>query len=489
MDGFDRLLYAGSDRLPPELAGQRPPCPWRKPIGLICWGLALITITLDLLGLDIILPAVGTVLLWLGLRPLRRENGAFRFAYACATVYAVLRLAGVLLQATPMDGCLAELIGREWVTATGSVPLYHVLRTVLVQTVLVLAVGGLWQGLKGVSIRAGQEPRTAAAGGLAILEALLILLALLGLEGWLLVGPVMLVWICLVVGLYKLSKSLDRVGYALRPAPMPVSSGLALGLWLGLHLLGIGVLPLLFSRLPVNSQTPAHAPGGDAPLRAELLELGFPEDILDDLGDRELSRFQGAYGLKKEGYHDGEGAHLDGMPSVVTIEVPVRDERYGSHTVCLAYLRWDSGESSGGFMEGIQVVPDLQGVTVRTTCPDAVLKWQDSAGISYIMPLDFRSDTDDAGTSCYFADFSLPEDVSGPVEGYLFWEAMPSLPETVSIYNYHVTIAHRRSAWQYPYTLPSDVLATGSHGPGWRTYQWAFEGQLAPEGKYDPGKY
>ena len=140
MDEFDRLLYEGSAQLPPELSELKPPCPWKKPISQICWGLALVTITLNFLGLDTILPAVGAALLWLGLAPLRRENSGFRFAYACATLYALLRLAVVLFQATPLDHWLAGLIGQEWNTTTGPVPLYYALRTVLIQLVLVLSL-------------------------------------------------------------------------------------------------------------------------------------------------------------------------------------------------------------------------------------------------------------------------------------------------------------------------------------------------------------
>ena len=76
--------------------------------------------------------SVGAALLWLGLAPLRRENGGFRFAYACATLYAVLRLTVILLQATPLDHWLASLIGQEWNTTTGPVPLYYALWTVLI---------------------------------------------------------------------------------------------------------------------------------------------------------------------------------------------------------------------------------------------------------------------------------------------------------------------------------------------------------------------
>ena len=491
MDEFDRLLYEGSAQLPPELSELAPPHPWKKPIGQICWGLALITITLNFFGLNILLPAVGTALLWLGLAPLRRENGGFRFAYVCATLYAVLRLTIILLQATPLDHWLAGLISGEWNTTTGPVPLYNALWTVLLQLVLVFTVGGLWQGLKEVFRQAGQKPRTASAGGLVILEVLLIPMALIGMEGWLLVGPVLILWICLIVSLRKISKSLDQAGYALKPDPMRVSGWLALDLWLGLHLLIIAALPLLFSRLPANLQTSTPAADSNSPIRAQLLELGFPEDILSRLDDSELARFEGAYGLKKEGYRNSEDRSPDGMPEIITVEVPVRDEKYGFHTVYLAYLHWNPNEASGGYMEGIQVAQDYQGVTAWTTRPDGVLKWQDSTGNAYTMPLDFWFDTDNAGTPCYYANFSLPENVSGPTEGFLFWEATPTRPETVSLYNFSVTAAHRRSLWQYPYTLPSEILASGFHAPSWqwRMYQWTSEGQLAPEGQYDPRKY
>ena len=485
MDEFDRLFDMDPGRLPPELAELEPPCPWKKPIGLICWGLALITITINGFGLNLILPAVGAVLLWLGLGSLRRENGGFRFAYGCAGLYAALRLAVVLLQATPLDGWLSGLVGGEWNTTTGSAPVYNVLWTVVLQLTLIFAVGGLWQGLKGVFRRAGQKPRTAAAGGVVIVEALLLPMALIGLEGWLLVGPILILWICLLVGLRKISKSLDQAGYALRAAPPQISGRIILGLWLALHLLAVGVLPLVFARLPDGEHTPVYGSHvSDHPLRGQLLELGFPEDILAGLDDSELARFEGAYGLKKEGYHDPAGPYPDGMPSVITVEVPVQDEKYGFHTVYLAHLYWSPDEASGGYMEGIQVIQDIQGVTVHTSRVEGTLKWRDSAGTACTMPLDFRFEADSAGRPCCYANFALPKEVSGPTEAFLFWEAVPSLPETVSIYNYQVTIAHKCSPWQYPYTLPSDILAAGTHSWQWRIYQRPSTGVLAPEGMF-----
>lgn len=491
MDEFDRMLYQDAQQMPPDMVNQEPPKPWKTPVKRISWGIVLISITLNFLGLDIILPAVGTVLLWLGLRPLRWTNGGFRFAYRCATVYAVLRLTTVVLQATPFDLAISKLSGMEWSTYTGTVPFYYALRTVVLQFALTLAVAGLWRGLKAVFLDADQSPRTTAAGGLVILEALMIPLALIGLNGWLLVGPLLFLFIFLVWSLHKLGKSLDEAGYALTPTPVRFPCGLAFGLWLGIPLAAVMILPVLFSRLPVPDQTPVCDPDGNASLRTELLNLGFPEDILSKLSDGELSKFQGAYGLTVKGQDDSSGSYPDGIPSVEMLEIPVRDDHYGFHTVYLAYLRWSAEEvSGGGYMEGIRVTPDWQGVTVHTSCPSGTLGWRDGNGTFHIAPLSFNFRSDGSSIPSYYADFSLPKGVEGPVEGWVSWEAAPTYPEKIAVYNYQLAFAHRLTPWQYPYRLPSDVLLSDNGSLGWRlNYQRAYTGQLAPDGQYVPGGY
>lgn len=489
MDEFDRLLYQGAEQLPSDLAGQEPPNPWKTPMTRICWGLALISVTLHLFGLDIILPAVGTVLLWLGLRSLRRENSGFRFAYFCVTVYTVLHLAVMVLRATPFELVMSKLIDMEWNTSTGAVPFYYALRTVTLQSALVLTAVGLWRGLRAVFAAAGQKPRTVAAGELVILEAMMIPLALIGLNGWLLVGPILILFVLLVRNLRKLGKSLDEAGYALAPAPVRFPGGLAFGIWLGIPLAALAILPLLFARLPVPDQTPEYGPDGNLTLRTELLDLGFPEDILSELTDGAVAKFQGAYGLTVKGQDSSVGSH-DGIPSTVMLEIPVRDDRYGFRTVYLAYLRWSAEEvSGGGYMEGIRVTPDLHSVTVHTSCPDGMLEWRDGDGTFHTAPLSFCFRSDSSMIVSYYADFSLPKGINGPVEGWVSWESVPSSPEKLTVYNYQLSFAHRLSPWQYPYQLPSDILLSGSIDPGWRLYQRPYTGQLAPEGEYESGVY
>lgn len=69
---FDELLREDAAALPPPADGEITP--WRTAMDRILWGMGLTTITLNFLWLDVLLPAIGAVLLVLGFRTLRREN-------------------------------------------------------------------------------------------------------------------------------------------------------------------------------------------------------------------------------------------------------------------------------------------------------------------------------------------------------------------------------------------------------------------------------
>ena len=63
---FDELLREDAAALPPPADGEITP--WRTAMDRILWGMGLTTITLNFLWLDVLLPAIGAVLLVLGFR-------------------------------------------------------------------------------------------------------------------------------------------------------------------------------------------------------------------------------------------------------------------------------------------------------------------------------------------------------------------------------------------------------------------------------------
>ena len=267
---FDALLTEGADTLPPA----PDVSPWRTAMYCIVWGIALKTLTLNFAYLNYILPTLGCILLVLGFRTMRQENGALRWAYGLSVAAAATRSVCAVLQALPVD------VG----------PAFGYADSVLMLGMLI----ALWRGMIGVSRAAGAEkPSAPAAGTLAAFYAVLIVLALIGLEGWLLVLPVLAVYLVILRNLVKLFRSLEDTGYAIHAAPVRLPAAAVLWGYLGLTLAAVVLAMLLGQRYPMDWQVRSDAPQ-DAAIRAELLELGFPQDVLDDLTAEETAGLAGA---------------------------------------------------------------------------------------------------------------------------------------------------------------------------------------------------
>lgn len=268
---FDELLREDAAALPPPADGEITP--WRTAMDRILWGMGLTTITLNFLWLDVLLPAIGAVLLVLGFRTLRRENAPLRWGYRLALLALAIRFAGDVLAALPVD--------------VGNAPAY-----VHIPVTLALYVC-LWRGMVGVSRAAGAEkPAAPAAGAMAVFYAALTALALIGLEGWLLVLPLLALYLFLLRSMVRLSRSLTDTGYAITAAPVRLSDSAVLWGSLAAMLAAVLLTAFLGQRYPMDWHTRSDAPQS-VPIRQELLEKGFPSYVLDDLTAEEVSRMAG----------------------------------------------------------------------------------------------------------------------------------------------------------------------------------------------------
>ena len=262
---FDDLLREDAAALPPPEKIN----PWQMAMTQVLWGFGLSTITLNFLYLDYILPALGAVLLVLGFRTLRRENRPLRWCYILSIAKLLVCAAGDVLAALPVK---VELPGAYISTAV----------------TLVLYIC-LWRGMVEVSRAAGAEkPAAPAAGAMALFYALLLPLALIGLQGWLLVMPILIVYAAILRNMWKLTRSLENMGYAITAAPVRLPD--AAVLWGGLGVLLAAVLLAMFlgQRYPMDWHARDDAPQ-DETIRQQLLAKGFPSYVLDDLTADEVS--------------------------------------------------------------------------------------------------------------------------------------------------------------------------------------------------------
>lgn len=296
---FDDLLREDAAALPPPAAGEINP--WSMAMTRVLWGLGLITITLNFLYLDVILPAVGGLLLVLGFCTLRRENTPLRWCYILSLASLAVRGACIVLAALPVE--------------TGLAPAY--VNIALLQVLYVC----LWRGMVGVSRAAGEEkPAATAAGAMAVFYAVLTVLALIGVEGWLLVLPMLVLYILLLRSMVRLSRSLADTGYAITAAPVRLPD--AAVLWGGLGVLLAAVLLAMFlgQRYPMDWHTRSDAPQNET-IRQQLLEKGFPADVLDDLTADEVAQLSGAVRV----YHQTERLYSNTDYREVTLSRFLRD--------------------------------------------------------------------------------------------------------------------------------------------------------------------
>ena len=274
---FDQMLTEDAAALPPPGVEVNP---WREAMCLVLWGLGLTTLTLHFLYLDVILPAVGAILMVLGFRTLRRENRAMQWCYRLSIAAAAVRSIAYTLNALPWE--------------TGYVPAYV---TILLTLALYVC---LWRGMVGVSRAAGSEkPAAPAAGALVIFYAVMIPLAYIGLEGWLAVLPLVIIYIVILRNLMKLSRSLADTGYVVTAAPVRLPSWAVLWGYLSVTLAAILLAMFLGQRYPMDWQPRADVPQ-DAAIRAELLERGFPEKVLNDLTAEETAKMSGATEIRTQ---------------------------------------------------------------------------------------------------------------------------------------------------------------------------------------------
>ena len=268
---FDQMLRENASALPPAMAEVNP---WREAMWLVLWGMGLTTITINFLYLDMILPALGGILLVLGFRTLRQENRALQWCWRLSIAIASVRSASFALAALPVD--------------VKNIPAY----AVMAMTFALYCC--LWRGMVGVSRAAGAEkPAAPAAGALVIFYAVICVLAFLELSGWLAVLPVLIAYIVILRNLVKLARSLADTGYAIHAAPVRLPSAAVLWGYLGLTLAAVLLAMFLGQRYPMNWQVRDDAPQ-DETIRVELLDLGFPEQVLDDLTAEEAAHMSGA---------------------------------------------------------------------------------------------------------------------------------------------------------------------------------------------------
>ena len=279
---FDLFLVETIDTPPPaELTDEFTP--WRSAMNRILWGTVWTTITLNFWYLDVILTATGHIMQLLGYRTLRNENRWFRLGYSLCWLRCIWWILNFAVHCTIYSGT-AEIERILSVCTYG----------MLIPAFLLLLA--LRNGIRTVQQKAELPPH--GGNGLLVCFCLMIFFAtarLGGIAAW----GLMIVYVCILRNLFTLSKELVEAGYAVSPAPVRFSDSAVKGICTAAILLTLITGLCFFDSYRMDWQTVTASQSGEAlAVRQELLELGFPEHILDDLTEEDLLSCKGARRIK-----------------------------------------------------------------------------------------------------------------------------------------------------------------------------------------------
>lgn len=278
---FESLLENSVSDLPPEDV-VADVTPWKKAMNHVLLGMALSAITLNFLCLDYILPAIGMVLSILGFRTLRKENKWFGACFAITLLRAAYLFPSLILNTTIHHGDV-------YASAIGSV--LSVANICLLFALFFCLRGGL----RAVQQKSDLTPHAGGAVALIVWYALLCALALIQYNGFIIAGAMIVGYIFIIRSLFKLSKELDEAGYAIHTAPARVSDcSIVIGM-VAVLLAGCTCGYLFGDSYDMaweTLNTEEHSEVQE--IKAELIELGFPEHILDDMSAEDIAACEGA---------------------------------------------------------------------------------------------------------------------------------------------------------------------------------------------------
>lgn len=459
-NSFDFL----SDREISEMLTPFPPpdnvtktvSPWRKATRQMLIGFALMAVVPQIFPLNLIFSVAGPILALLGFRSLRKENKWFFLGYVLSSIALGFEAVSLFLNSS---------IVRY--TAESSAPF-----TVMAMTSLLLIF------MMAVSISAGfitvkkkleYNSSNFSSYALIGIMALIIFLALINFTG-VFASLVLIAYVLVFIFLIRLSKELDEYGYAIEIASVQNSDKTVATICLGLAFLISLTGYIFFSRYPME-WTP-QVKTESAPIeeiKTNLLALGFPDYVLNDLKDEDILECENAVyvgsDVQMEAFNNGR--RVTETRGNVHYTHTEYDEKEMQFTIVYALINEEENEwkifhhfqwviDKGYYgTEAISVdPPDNSHIYITEEISGRVL--YDSEGVTYTSPFLKEGNQTYASTSIifhgqrfdeYFAEFSYPKE-SKNKRGYTTYSI--KISNTTICINSFLNYAHNITPLQYP---------------------------------------
>ena len=265
--------------------------PWHKSLLQILLGIALFTVSIDYLMLDVLMPFAGTLLMYLGFRTLRNENRWLLTGNILAGVEMLWATAELFLVSTALRLSWHQSVFYEicrWGIRGAQLGLLLCLR----------------QGIRAVQVKAERIPKLGAATAVMVLYIAAVLLTVPNdsvVLGYTRIG----VYALLLWTLYRLSGALNGAGYGLYSTPISFSDPVLSMLFVGLASASVIAGTLFLSKYPMRWTAQQQSTNEAYVQSYENLEAeGVSGGILRDLSEADILACGGAF--EKDVLVDGE---------------------------------------------------------------------------------------------------------------------------------------------------------------------------------------
>lgn len=286
---FEKEIHEALPEIPPNSISQKVfSC--RRAMNYIIAGFALTAFTFNIFALNYISVTAGYVLLLLGFRTLKHENKWFEFCFAASVIQNVLQVFYMGISSTVYRGAFSESV-------------YGIVFTFTRALIWILMLVLFAQGLKALQKKAGLKRRAVSVAAMIIWYLALYCLSIFQIADAIVFfafGAVFLVaYIFILRGLYKTSKALYTSGYAIKAFPIKVADK-----WLALiSAAAVAVVVSLgftfFSSFPMDWTPVSESEHSEVEeIKEQLIDLGFPENVLNDISEEDIKACEGAVGVK-----------------------------------------------------------------------------------------------------------------------------------------------------------------------------------------------
>ena len=328
---FETLIMDSMPDLPPENIAKNI-TPWKIFIYYILIGLILNTITISFWNLQYILPFIGNFFILFGFRVLKKENHWFYYGYIFSWICMLASLPALILNTTLYSSLYASTgLLKPFLMVIGIAKLF--------------CFYGLYRCLvfafREIQEKCGMKPQL-FTGNLILGWCMVIcFLDIFRYSGTIISLILLIAYGFIIYGIYTMTKELEHIGYSIQIAPVHIS-GLKIVITMLSILLLCGLVGYsFFDSYPMEWTEKIDTPGEEILLiKEDLIEKGFPKDVLDDLTQEDLLECKDAKRIITDtiSYKNYDDIPKEYVPYGIAVELASKTNHYK----IIHYFKWEN---------------------------------------------------------------------------------------------------------------------------------------------------